>query len=204
MTLTRITLSAAAVMLAACASAPPSPAPPTLPSGAPAPPPATPGAAVPLPSAEPPPRPSLGLFSRIKAPDAAEPAFELAATGVQIFRCEPDQNGFHWAYRLPEAELRDNSGHVLARHGTGYSFEHTDGSRLLGKIVAHDAADSSGSVPWLLLQTQSFGQGEFEKINYVQRIDTQGGMPPAQCSADQVNQVLRVPFSANFVFYRPH
>jgi len=175
-------------------------------AGITAPPPATPGtpgAAAPLPSAEPPPRPSLGLFSRIKAPDTVEPAFELAATGVQIFRCEPGRDGYRWAFRLPEAELRDSRGQVLAHHGTGYSFEHVDGSRLLGTIVEHDSADNGQSVPWLLLQTQAFGHGQFENIAYVQRIETQAGMPPAQCSAEQVNQVLRVPFSANFVFYRP-
>ena len=205
MTLTRVALSAtAALLLAACASAPSTPAGPTAPSGVVTPPAGPIGNVVPLPSAEPPPRPSLGLFSRIKAPGSVEPAFELAATGVQIFRCEPDQNGFHWVFRLPEAELRDNRGHVLAHHGTGYSFEHADGSRLVGSIVGYDSADHGDSVPWLLLQMRSYGQGEFEKVGYVQRIDTEGGMPPAQCSADQVNQILRVPFSANFVFYRPH
>jgi hypothetical protein len=148
-------------------------------------------------------RPSLGLFSRIRAPTEVEPAFELAASGVQIFRCEPDKDGFRWAFRLPEAELRDARGQVVAHHGANYSFEHVDGSRLLGTIVGYDSAPSDDAVHWLLLRTQSFGQGELEKVSYVQRIDTVGGMPPAQCSADQVGQILRVPFSAKFIFYRP-
>jgi len=209
MTLTRIVpAAAAALLLAACATAPSPPAVPAVPvvpavpGSTTAPPPEAPP--VPLPSAEPPPRPSLGLFSRIKAPDTVEPAFELAATGVQIFRCEAGKDGLHWAFQLPEAELRNLHGQVLAHHGTGYSFEYVDGSRLLGFIVGYDSADSSQSVPWLLLQTRSYGQGEFEKITYVQRVDTEGGMPPPKCSADQINQILRVPFSANFVFYRPH
>ena len=122
---------------------------------------------------------------------------------MQIFRCEPDKDGFHWAFRLPEAELRDARGQVVAHHGANYSFEHVDGSRLIGTIVGYDSAPSDDSVHWLLLRTQSYGQGEFEKVSYVQRVDTSGGMPPAQCSADQVNQILRVPFSAQFIFYRP-
>jgi Protein of unknown function (DUF3455) len=211
MKLVRRALStAAALLLAACAGVPSTPvAPPGAPPGAPpatspaAPAPSAPPAAAPALSPEPPPRPSLGLFSRIKAPGDVEPALALTATGVQIFRCEPDKDAFHWAFRLPEGELRDARGQVVAHHGAGYSFEHVDGSRLLGSIVGYDSAPGNASVRWLLLRTRSFGQGEFEKVTYVQRIDTEGGMPPEQCLADQVNQILRVPFSARFIFYRP-
>jgi len=199
----RILAGAAALLLAACAGGPPTAgrAPPPPPAGAPVAPEAG-VAPAPAPS-EQPSRPSLGLFTRIRAPSEAEPILELAATGVQIFRCEPDKDGFHWVFRLPEAELRDARGQVVARHGANYSFEHVDGSRLIGTIVGYDSAPSEDSVHWLLLRTQSYGQGEFEKMTYVQRVDTSGGMPPAQCSAEQANQILRVPFSAKFIFYRP-
>jgi len=193
---------AATLLLGACAGPAPAPGTPTPAGQAAAAPPeaaATPNA----PAPEVPQRPSLGLFSRIKAPSEVEPAFELTATGVQIFRCEPDKDGLHWAFRLPEAELRDSRKQVVGHHGANYSFEHVDGSRLIGTIVGYDAAPSGDAVRWLLLRTQSYGQGELEKVTYVQRIDTEGGMPPAQCSADQANQVLRVPFSARFIFYRP-
>ena len=198
----RILAAAAALLLAACAGGPPTAgrAPPP-PAGAPAAPEAG-VAPAPAPS-EQPSRPSLGLFTRIRAPSEAEPILELAATGVQIFRCEPDKDGFHWVFRLPEAELRDARRQVVAHHGANYSFEHVDGSRLIGTIVGYDSAPSDDSVHWLLLRTQSYGQGEFEKVTYVQRVDTSGGMPPAQCAADQANQILRVPFSAKFIFYRP-
>jgi len=90
-----------------------------------------------------------------------------------------------------------------SRHGANYSFEHVDGSRLIGTIVGYDSAPSEDSVHWLLLRTQSYGQGEFEKMTYVQRVDTSGGMPPAQCSAEQANQILRVPFSAKVHLLSP-
>ncbi len=157
-----------------------------------------------MPIIEAPARPSLGLFSHIKAPNDVEPAFALAGTGVLIFRCEPDKDGYRWIFRLPEAELRDARNQVVAHHGAGYSFEDVDGSRLLGTIVGYDTARVEGSVPWLLLQTKSYGQGELERVTYVQRIDTDGGMPPKQCTVEQSNQILRVAFTANFIFYRPH
>src|ERR1700756_181066 len=114
----RARCAAATLLLAACAGAPTTggPAAPAPPAAAPA-----PGAQpAPLPQ-ETPSRPSLGLFSRIRAPSEVEPAFELSGTGVQIFRCEPDKDGFHWAFRLPEAELRDARGQVVAHHGANYS-----------------------------------------------------------------------------------
>jgi hypothetical protein len=195
----RLCAAAALLLVAACAGGPSTTVVrPAEPGAEPAP----PGAAPALPP-EPLSRPSLGLFSRIRAPTEVEPNLELVATGVQIFRCEPDREGFHWAFRLPEAELRDARKQVVAHHGANYSFEHVDGSRLLGTIAGYDSAPVGDAVHWLLLRTQSYGQGEFEKVTYVQRVDTAGGVPPEQCSADQVSQVLRVPFSAKFVFYRP-
>jgi uncharacterized protein DUF3455 len=200
-------LAALVLLLAACAAAPPAPPAPPAPTGpaAPAGAPATAeaGAVPPAPALEAPTRPSLGLFSRIKAPTEVEPVLELAATGAQIFRCEADKDGFHWVFRLPEAELRDARGQVVGHHGANYSFEHVDGSRLIGTIVGYDSAPTENSLRWLLLRTQSYGQGEFDKMTYVQRVETSGGMPPAQCSAEQANQILRVPFSAKFIFYRP-
>jgi len=200
----RALVAAVAVLLAACASAPPGQGPAATPATGVAAPGAAPGGAAPAPPPEPPSRPWLGLFSHIKAPGEVDPAFELTATGVQIFRCERDKDGLHWVFRLPEAELRDSRGQVVAHHGANYSFEYVDGSRLLGTIVGYDSPPNDDSLRWLLLRTQSFGQGELEKVTYVQRVDTTGGMPPAQCAAEQANQILRVPFSAKFIFYRPH
>jgi hypothetical protein len=195
----QICAAAALLLVAGCAGPRSTAVPPAGPGGVPA----SPQAGAPPTVPEVPSRPSLGLFTRIRAPSEVEPVFELAATGAQIFRCEPDKERYHWVFRLPEAELRDERRQVVAHHGANYSFEHIDGSRLIGTIVGYDSAPSADAVHWLLLRTQSYGAGEFDKVTYVQRVDTSGGIPPEQCSADQVNQILRVPFSAKFVFYRP-
>jgi hypothetical protein len=149
------------------------------------------------------PPPTLGLFSNIKVPDGQEPALQLAARGVQIFRCERVGNGFAWRFRQPDAELLDAEGRPVGRHGANFSFEHRDGSRLLGTVIEHDKAAAADALPWLLLSVKRFGSGAFGEISYVQRVNTQGGMPPPNCTADQGNRLLRVPFSADFVFYRP-
>jgi hypothetical protein len=180
-------------LLSACATAPETPQPPPKPGEPPAPAPAAPAA----------PPPSLGFFSRIKAPDTVVPLLRLQGRGVQVFRCEPRGSSYAWVFRLPEADLVDAAGKAVVRHGANFSFEHSDGSRLLGSVVDFDDAPDTNSLRWLLLSTRSFGQGALTGVTYVQRVNTTGGMPPPRCEASQQNRLLRVDFSADFVFYKP-
>ncbi len=188
----------AALVLAGCATAPreaPQPTPPARP-GEPAP-------AVP-PAQQPPlETPSLGLFSKIKTPDTVAPVMRLQGRGVQVFRCEARDKGFAWVFRLPEADLVDGAGRVVAKHGANFSFENVDGSRLLGTVVSFDDAPDANNLRWILFSTKSFGDGAFNGITFVQRVNTVGGMPPPRCDAGQQSRLLRVDFSADFVFYKP-
>jgi hypothetical protein len=127
----------------------------------------------------------------------------LQGRGVQVFRCEARGSGYAWVYRLPEADLVDGSGKPLVRYGANFSFEHADGSRLLGTVAKFDEAPDPANLPWLLLSTRSFGQGTLSGVTFVQRVNTVGGMPPPRCEASQQSRLLRVDFSADFVFYRP-
>jgi len=147
--------------------------------------------------------PALGWFSRIRVPEGQEVALRLAARGAQIFRCELAEGAYRWRFRQPEAELVDAEGRVVGKHGASFSFEHRDGSRLLGTVLAHEAASAAADLPWLLLSARSYGKGEFAGVTYVQRVDTRGGMPPPACAAAEAGRLLRVDFRADFVFYRP-
>ena len=147
--------------------------------------------------------PSLGFFSNIKAPADREPVLQLSARGVQVFRCEKRDGALVWIFRQPDAELLNDRGGVVGRHGANFSFEHVDGSRLAATIAAHDDAPKPTDLKWLLLTTRSYGKGAFEGVTHVQRVNTRGGMPPERCESAQVNQLLRVDFSADFIFYRP-
>ncbi len=179
-----LAVTVVALMIAGCASAPTAPAP----GGE--------GAAAPE-------APSLGFFSHIKVPDGYDAALRLAGKGVQIFRCEQRADGWQWIFRVPEADLVDLGGHVLVHHGANFSFEHVDGSRLLGTVAAFDEAPRSADLRWLLFSTRSFGIGDLSNVTYVQRVNTAGGMPPAHCEAKQQNQLLRMDFAADFIFYKP-
>ncbi len=147
--------------------------------------------------------PSLGFFSKIKAPGTHQPVLQLASRGVQIFRCEKRESGAVWVFRQPQADLLDAAGKQVGKHGANLSFEHDDGSRLVSTIVAYDEATKPTDLRWLLLSTRSFGKGALENVTHVQRVNTSGGMPPARCENSQLNHLLRVDFTSDFVFYRP-
>jgi hypothetical protein len=136
----------------------------------------------------------------LNTPEGAVELLRLHGSGVQIFRCEMRSGALRWAYRLPEAELHDDSGKILVHHGANLTFEHVDGSRLVGEVADHVAAPDDNVLPWLLIRTRAFGKGALAGVSNVQRINTTGGMPPDHCDASVLNQLLRVDFSADFVF----
>ncbi|HVG03353.1 MAG TPA: DUF3455 domain-containing protein [Burkholderiaceae bacterium] len=185
-----IIIGTACTLLAACGTTRPG-FPPAAGSGS------SPLATAPVPV------PSLGFFSKIKAPSTHFPVLQLASRGVQIFRCEKRDGGFGWVFRQPQADLLETGGKPVGKHGANFSFEHDDGSRLVSTIVAYDEASKPTDLRWLLLTTRSFGKGALENVTHVQRVNTAGGMPPARCDSSQLNQLLRVDFTSDFVFYRP-
>lgn len=147
--------------------------------------------------------PSLGLFSRIKIPSDQEPVLKLASRGAQVFRCEKRDGQGVWVFRQPDADLLDDAGKVVGRHGANFSFEHADGSRLVATIAAYDEAPKPTDLRWLLMTTKSYGKGAFDGVSHVHRINTAGGMPPASCDLAHAGRVLRIDFTSDFVFYRP-
>jgi hypothetical protein len=142
------------------------------------------------------------LHRPLRNPEDAVEFLRLHGKGVQIFRCEARESAQRWVNKLPEAELTDDAGKLVVRLGANQTFEHVDGSRLAGEVVDHVPAPLDKALVWLLLKTRSYGKGTLAGTTYVQRIDTVGGMPPDSCAAAELNQVLRVDFAADFVFFR--
>lgn len=130
---------------------------------------------------------------------------EALAAGVQIYECAAKSDaGYEWVFKAPEAALTDRSGHSLGKHYAGPTWESNDGSTVVGEVKAKDPGPNPSAIPWLLLAAKSTsGAGMFAAAKSVQRVATVGGLAPREaCTAANAKQVVRVPYTAIYYFYR--
>jgi Protein of unknown function (DUF3455) len=142
----------------------------------------------------------------LRAPAGQTVFIEARATGVQIYECAPkaDQpSAFEWTFRAPEAALVDRAGRSIGKHYAGPTWESVDGSTVVGDVKARDPGPDKLAIPWLLLSAKSTtGTGPLSQTQSVQRVQTVGGIAPSEsCSAANVKQVARVPYTASYYFY---
>lgn len=141
-------------------------------------------------------------------PPSGEVLFlEARASGVQIYECalRPVQSPtYAWKFQGPEAALVDQSGRSLGKHYAGPTWRSNDGSSIIGEVKASDSAPRANAIPWLLLATKATaGSGAFSATTSIQRVRTVGGVAPAEaCSASNAAQLVRVPYTAAYYFYR--
>src|SRR5205814_7844528 len=125
--------------------------------------------------------------------------FHAYAVGVQIYQW----NGTAWVFVAPEAVLFANAGangEVAIRYA-GPTWESNSGSKVVGARVAGATVDPT-AIPWLLLQAKTTeGPGIFARTTYIQRVNTTGGIAPATAGSS-VGQQERVPYTAEYYFYR--
>jgi len=117
--------------------------------------------------------------------------------GDQIYGCVEG----NWMLSGPDARLFNEQGNVIGRHYAGPTWQLKDGSLVQGKAIAKTAPADAQSVPWLLLEASS-GTGEFKGVMFIQRRDTHGGAAPSLPCKDKAE--LRVPYTANYLFYAAH
>lgn len=103
-----------------------------------------------------------------------------------------------------DAQLFDKHGKPFGKHFGGPSWEANDGSRVTGKAVANVSVDAD-SIPWLLIKIISHdGNGVLSLATSTQRLNTDGGKAPASgCDASHIGHEVRVPYSADYLFYAP-
>jgi hypothetical protein len=130
---------------------------------------------------------------------------QVHAKGDQVYTCKADGAQFSWTLKEPDAQLFDKDGKPFGKHFAGPSWEATDGSRITGKAAANAPSPDADSIPWLLVKIVSHsGAGVLVPVTSLQRINTKGGKAPASgCDATHVGQEIRVPYSADYVFFAP-
>ena len=142
----------------------------------------------------------------LRAPASQLLTAETHAKGVQVYQCrlaKDDPTRLEWVLIEPKAKLFDMRGNRIATHYAGPTWEASDGSKVVGEVVARAASPHPNSIPWLLLRAQSTtGNGQFSGIKSVQRLHTRGGTAPATgCGERTAGKEIRVSYEADYFFY---
>jgi hypothetical protein len=125
----------------------------------------------------------------------------MHAEGAQVYECKAGADGKPgWAFREPIATLLVD-GKTVGRHYAGPSWEHSDGSAVVGKLAGSVPGATSDDIPWLKLEVISRrGSGVLTAVTTVQRINTKGGKLEGAC--DKPGAFRDMPYSADYVFLR--
>jgi hypothetical protein len=133
---------------------------------------------------------------------------ELHAVGVQKYACQADGT---WLFVAPEAMLykHENARKLVGSHFLNFVtgrpiWWFKDGSSVEAARFAA-APGAAGSIPWLLLQEVSTGNGGGDgdrllPTTWVQRLNTSGGVAPAGACA--AGDSAWVPYEADYVFWK--
>src|SRR5262249_41103059 len=141
----------------------------------------------------------------LRAPEGETLFLEARASGVQIYECTQKPDGaYDWVLKAPEATLSSADGKSLGKHYGGPTWAASDGSTVVGVVKERDPGPTPSAIPWLLLGAKTTsGSGTFGPTKSIQRLSTVGGVAPHDpCGTTQLGQIVRVPYTASYYFYR--
>ena len=139
----------------------------------------------------------------LQVPAGQKVVLDVVGKGVQIYDCSPAT--LAWTFREPAAVLYGHRGRPVGIHVVGPTFESFDGSSVAGAVppVASVQPDQT-AVPWLLLQARpgsNRGDGVLSQVDYIQRLETRGGVAPLRACDPAGDATVAVPYRARYVFY---
>ena len=119
----------------------------------------------------------------------------------EVYDCKAGADGkLAWTFREPIATLLLD-GKTVGRHYAGPSWEHLDGSAVVGKVAGRAPGSTARDIPWLKLDvTERRGSGLLAAATTIQRIATSGGLAEGAC--DKAGSLLSVPYAADYVFLK--
>jgi hypothetical protein len=139
------------------------------------------------------------LCDRLHVPTGDKVAFHVYALGVQIYRW----NGTSWEFVAPAARLFADANYhgEVGIHYAGPTWESHSGGKVIATRLEGCTPDPT-AIPWLKLQTVSTeGPGIFDRVTYIQRVNTTGGLAPTD-PGPSIGAEVEVPYSAEYYFYR--
>jgi hypothetical protein len=139
-----------------------------------------------------------------------------AGAGTQNYTCDavPMDGGtttYAWTFVGPQADLNDCHATLIGHHfasdggATAPEWQTLDGTYVIGhKLDAFIPDGGADSVPWLLLHaTAHGGTGTLASADYIQRLNTDGGIAPeaSSCTVSATGTTVKVPYSADYFFF---
>ena len=149
---------------------------------------------------------SASIPDAIRPPAGQVVKLTVHAQGDQIYQCTLNGGVYSWQTQAPDAKLFDAQGHVVGNHYSGPVWEYKEGSRVVGRVVNKLDVDPASSISWLLVEVVSHkGKGMFSDVNFINRINTHGGLEPLSgCGSNHLGVEKRVAYTADYVFYTAH
>jgi hypothetical protein len=127
----------------------------------------------------------------------------LHAKGDQIYHCALNKGVYSWQMQAPDARLFDQQGQVVGSHSAGPVWEYKEGGRVLGRVVSKMDMSPTTAIAWLLVEVIAHrGNGLFSGVNFINRVNTHGGLPPLSgCDANHLGTERRISYSVDYIFY---
>lgn len=140
---------------------------------------------------------------KIKAPPGEEVVLVAHASGSQLYVCQAGTDGkLAWTLKAPDAKLRDDQGAVIGSHYAGPTWKYKDGSSVTGKAAARVDSPDADSIPWLLVTvTGHSGEGLLGRVTSIQRVNTKGGVAPADACTQ--GSESKSTYTADYYFFAP-
>jgi hypothetical protein len=137
-----------------------------------------------------------GVPAAIRVPDGFNRIAEMSSRGVQTYQCT---NGA-FTFLQPDAILQFN-GRAQVLHTRGPVWTSVvDGSSVSATVIGSAPSENANAIPQLLLgSTANRGPGLLANVQFVQRLDTTGGLAPTGACAD--GTTASVPYTADYTFW---
>ncbi|MBX3586739.1 MAG: DUF3455 domain-containing protein [Ramlibacter sp.] len=143
----------------------------------------------------------------VQVPAGHKVFWETVGVGDITYECRAKANAagqFEWVFAGPDARLNAHNGKQVGKYyGPPATWEGMDGVKVTGKQLAV-APGGSGNIPMQLVQANAAsGNGTLTGTTYIQRVNTQGGVAPADtCGAGNTGAKQIVKYQAGYIFWR--
>ena len=152
--------------------------------------------------------PPAGLARNLQPSADEAPAFRLLASGTEVYECRasltaPEQ--YRWVFVAPDATLNDPaSGHDVAAYRAIDQWNSLTDLSSVSAVLRATQEAGTDDLPWAYLRAIPASQdGMFAGVTSIQRVNTRGGAAPRDgCGTDTAGSEARVPFTAEFYFYK--